>query len=168
MSEKASPAEVRLLSLFERLGIKTTTIEHPPALTVEDIKKVSLPGPACKNLFLKDSHHKLWLVCALPDTKIGLKELAKTLKAPELRFAQADLLMKHLGVEPGSVTLFALINDDPQSVSVVLDTSIFTQEQVGFHPLRNTATTMIAPKDIRRFIEACGKTPQEIDFSQVA
>lgn len=149
-------------TLFERLdalGIKYVNYKHAPAFTVQDAHEilVHLPpfGP-CKNLFLRDKKNRLYLVVVLFDTKISIKELAKALSAPELRFANPEQLLCTLGVTPGSVTPFGLINDIQHSVTVILDQKLFTHEYIGIHPLVNDATTLLAPTDLRLFIESCG------------
>ena len=82
--------------------------------------------------------------------------LAKTWEAPELRFARPDELETILGVKPGSVTLFALINDKEHVVQPILDNAIFTQERIGLHPLRNDKTTLVTPQDAKKFAESLG------------
>lgn len=150
--------------LFDRLkaiGINYTTYEHIPVFTCAESETVCATLPKfgqCKNLFLKDRKKRLWLIVALNSTQVQLRELAKTLDAPELRFADAALLMQTLGVEAGSVTPFALINDTQHAVTVVLDRLLLEQTVVGFHPLKNDATTVISPDDLLKFIKSCGNT----------
>jgi Ala-tRNA(Pro) deacylase len=158
--------EEELFKFLDAEGIAHQTIEHKAAKTIEDIESVALPGPACKNLFLKDSAKKFWLVVALPHTKISLKELGKKLNAPELRFAQADLLKKYLGCEPGAVSLFCILNDHDKNVTVLLDKSLLSEELVGFHPFRNTASTFINPRDCLRFLKAAAVPYKEINFDE--
>ena len=153
-----------LTEFFNKTGIVTETIEHAPVMRVDQMDELDLPVVACKNLFLKDRKKRFWLVSALPDTKINLKALAKKLEAPDLRFAQPELLRQHLGVDPGSVTLFAIINDPDHQVQVVIDKAIYTHDKVGFHPLRNDATTIINTQDIPTFLKQWGGTYQEVDF----
>jgi Ala-tRNA(Pro) deacylase len=155
---------MKLQEFFDTHHIKTETIEHKPVMTVQEMDELNLGVPACKNLFLKDSKKRFWLVSAMPDTAINLKQLGKTLNAAELRFAQADLLRQYLGVEPGSVTLYSLINDPNHQVAVVLDKAIYRHERVGFHPLRNTATTIIKTDDIPVFLKAWGGKVVEVSF----
>lgn len=147
----------KLFETLKELSIKTNTIYHEPLYTVEQANKVcgDIKG-GCKNLFLKDDKKNLWLVVALHDTKIALKDLSKQLNAPGLRFAQAEILLDILGLEPGSVTPFGVINDLENKVAVVLDSSILNYEFIAIHPLENDATTFIAPKDLERFISYCG------------
>lgn len=148
--------------LFERLnvlGIMHKTYQHAPAFSVKDAEAIMAylpPHGPCKNLFLKDKNNRLYLVTALFETKISLKQLEENLSAPKLHFANPDQLYSVLGVQPGSVTPFGLINDTGHAVTVVLDQGLFVHEKIGIHPLINTATTLLAPVGLRSFIEACG------------
>jgi Ala-tRNA(Pro) deacylase len=151
--------------LFERLaalGIATRTIEHDPVFTVAESDKLEreLPGADTKNLFLKDEHGALFLVIAKTTTHVDLKGLARTLGAGRFSFGKPELLMATLGVPPGSVTAFALINDGLQRVCVVFDSELMHHETINCHPLENTATTNIARDDLLRFIHACGHEPR--------
>ena len=157
----------QLFSQLDTLGIDSDTIEHIPVMTVKDTHGLSLPHAVCKNLFLKDRRKKLWLLIALPDTVVNLKKLAKKIDAPELRFAGPEQLYEVLGVKPGAVTLFGILNDTDHKVTVLIDNSIFDQERVGFHPFHHSATTFIPTKDILPFITACGSPHQEIDFHEL-
>lgn len=152
---------------LQELGIAQVTYQHEPLFTVEQALRIAatIPGTQCKNLFLKDSKGRVYLVVAVHDTAINLKKLSKTVAAPELRFASADLLRHYLGVEPGSVTPFGLVHDHEHAVTVILDAHLFTQQQVCFHPLINSATTVIAPVDLQKFIDACGNRHVTIDFA---
>lgn len=147
-----------LFARFEALGIKTVTVEHPPLFTVEQSKALrgDIPGAHTKNLFLKCKKDKLWLVVALESTPVDLKTLHKHLGSGRLSFGSADLLRQVLGVEPGSVTPFAVINDEAGLVSVVLDEALFAYDRLNFHPLVNTATTGISGDDFLRFLEDRG------------
>lgn len=149
-------------SLFERLdalSIKHSTYHHAPAFTVHDAQEIMshLPpcGP-CKNLFLKDKKGRLYLVIALFDTIISIKELGKALQASELHFASPEQLLLTLGVTPGSVTPFGLINDKDHSVIVVFDPALLAHAYIGVHPLINSATTLLTPEALKLFIESCG------------
>ncbi len=163
-----STHQKELFGLLDKLGIHYTNYAHEPLFTVERAKTAAAHIPAAwvKNLFLKDSKKQLYLVVALADTKISLKELGKKLGAPELRFADAELLKQYLGVEPGSVTPFGLMLDTDQSVVVILDKSLFEKEAVGVHPLANNATTVISPQDLKKFVVVCGNPLVEINFHE--
>jgi len=151
-----------LFARLAELGIATTTIEHGPVFTVAESSELErkLPGAHTKNLFLKDENGVLFLVVAKSSTRVDLKGLARTLKAGRLSFGKPELLMETLGVAPGSVTAFALINDLAHRVHVVLDSELMTYDSINCHPLENTATTNIARDDLLRFIRSYGHEPR--------
>ena len=154
----------KLFDFFDALGIKHQTFHHKPVFTCEEAMDVEIPAPNTKNLFLKDDKKRFWIISALQTTKIDLKAVAKVLDAKGLRFAQLDLLREHLGVEPGSVTIFALINDTQKKVFPILDKKIFEYEVTCFHPLKNDATTVIVSQDLIKFIKALGREYKIVDF----
>ena len=158
--------EADLFARLDALGIETVTHRHAPLFTVDQSKALrgDLPGGHCKSLFLKDKKAKLWLVVALEDRPIEMKTLHKDIGSARLSFGKPELLWDVLGVRPGAVTPFALINDSRQRVTVVLDTAMLKQDQLNYHPLDNAATTAIASADLLRFIAACGHTPLVHDF----
>ncbi|MGE0210078.1 MAG: prolyl-tRNA synthetase associated domain-containing protein [Parvibaculaceae bacterium] len=150
--------------LFQRLdtlGIRTSTVEHPPVFTVEEAQALrgEIAGAHSKNLFFKDKKDTLWLVVCLEDAEIDLKSLHHRIGAARLSFGKPELLREILGIEPGSVTPFALINDEGARVRVVLDARMMGHEKLNFHPLRNTATTTIASADLEKFVRATGHDP---------
>lgn len=160
-------------ALFQRLdslGISYQTHEHPPLFTVEDSKALrgELPGGHCKNLFFRDKKKSMWLVVTYEDRKIDIKSLGKLLGGARLSFGSADRLIRVLGVVPGGVTPFALINDKEQEVTVVLDKDMMEEELLNYHPLSNAMTTAIKPADLLTFIADCGHTPQIVDLSEKA
>jgi Ala-tRNA(Pro) deacylase len=162
----ATPDE--LFAKLTALGIETVTHEHPPLFTVEESKALrgDLPGGHCKSLFLRDKKRRLWLAVMLEDRAIDMKEMRKLLGASgSLSFGSPELLDEVLGVQPGSVTPFALINDTEHRLSVVLDEAMMGLDPLNYHPLTNTATTAIAPNDLLRFIEACGHAPRILDLA---
>jgi Ala-tRNA(Pro) deacylase len=153
---------------FADLGIETTTVEHPPLFTVEQSQDLrgAIEGLHSKNLFLKDKKGAIFLVVAEEDAPIDLKKLHERIGASgRLSFGSAELMLELLGVTPGSVTPFGLINDREARVRVVLDEKLAGETPVNFHPLVNTATTTIAPGDLLAFLRATGHEPLWIDFS---
>jgi Ala-tRNA(Pro) deacylase len=152
----------QLLARLDQLAIEAVTRDHTPVYTVEEARALrgDIPGGHCKNLFLKDKKGQLWLVVCLEDAVIDLKTLPDRIGAARISFGKAELLQEVLGVEPGSVTPFALINDLEHQVSVVLDKKMMECDLVSYHPLVNTATTTLTPSDLMRFIESCGHKPQ--------
>jgi Ala-tRNA(Pro) deacylase len=155
-----------LYARFEALGIAHTTHEHRPIFTVEEGAdlKAKLPGGHSKNLFLKDKKGALFLLSALGDTQIDLNAVSKLIGSGRFSFGNAALLMQHLGVTPGSVTIFALINDADCKVKLILDEGLFAHDPVNFHPLRNDATTAVSPADMLKFCRATGHEPIRIAF----
>lgn len=159
--------EEELFARFDALGIVHTTHRHRPVFTVDEGRglKASMPGGHTKNLFLKDKKGTLYLLCAIGDSKIDLNAVSKLLGVSgRFSFGSAELLKQHLGVEPGSVTLFALINDPGRTVTLLLDEALFAHDPVNFHPLRNDATTAISPADMLRFVRALGREPIRLAF----
>jgi len=156
----------QLLDRLAELGIACRTVSHPPVFTVEEAKALrgKLPGGHVKNLFLRDKKGAMWLVVAEEDRRIDLKALAARIGAGKVSFASAERLMAHLGVVPGAVTPFGLINDRGHEVRVVIDAGLLAHDPVNVHPLTNERTTAIAPKDLLRFIEACGHRAEVMDL----
>jgi len=149
------------------LGIVTTTVNHPAVFTVEEAKTLrgTIIGFHVKNLFLKDKKGLLWLVICEEEANIDLKVLPALIGSSRLSFSRPELLREALGVEPGSVTPFALINDLQNRVEVVLDSRIAKAEAINCHPLENTATTTISSGDLMKFIESTGRVAKFIDFN---
>jgi len=156
----------QLFARLEQLGIAQRTVEHAPVFTVEEAKALrgNLPGHHIKNLFLRNKKEAMWLVVALEDREIDLKRLGEALGAGRLSFGSPERLRRHLGVEPGSVTPFALLNDTGHRVTLVLDRGLVEGGPLNAHPLTNTMTTAISFADLSRFFEATGHTPQWLDF----
>ncbi len=150
-----------LLARLESLGLATETVDHPPVFTVEEAKahRGDLSGAHIKNLFLKDKKGGLWLVVCMEDRRVDMNALSKRLGAPRFSFGKPDLLMEVLGVEPGSVTPFAVINDGDARVTLVLDEELLRHDPVNCHPLVNTATTRIGPDALLRFCRDTGHEP---------
>ena len=167
MAEPARPED--LYALLDRLGIEHTTFHHPPVFRVEEGHqiKAALPGGHTKNLFLKDAKDQVWLVSALGETRIDLKALPRVIGSARLSFGREELLWELLGVRPGSVTLFALVNDPAHKVRLVLDKALFDHPLVNFHPLANTATTAISTEGMMRFLQHLGVRPQIVDFTSL-
>ena len=150
-----------LIARLAALGIATTTVEHPPVFTVGEAQALcaSIPGGHCKNLFLKDHKGRLWLVVALQEAAIDLKRLPAIMGSGRLSFGSAALLREVLGVEPGSVTPFAAINDRDGRVAVVLDEAMMAHDLLNYHPLVNTRTTTISREGLVAFLRATGHEP---------
>ena len=147
-----------LFKRLEDLGIAIETHSHTPTFTVEEAQAncAHLPGGHCKNLFLKDKKGVLWLVVTLDERPIDMKSLRKLIGSHHLSFGKPELLGEVLGVEPGSVTPFALINDSQGRINVVLDKEMMEMDLLNYHPLTNGMTTAITPSDLLTFIRDTG------------
>ena len=157
----AAPDE--LFAYLDRLAIAHKTISHPPLFTVEESRALrgQISGGHTKNLFLRDKKGAAFLIVALEDAAIELKSLHRRLGASgRFSFGSAELLGELLGVEPGSVTPFAVMNDTAARVTVVLDAAMMEHETLNYHPLVNTMTTSIKRDDLVRFLEATGHIPR--------
>jgi Ala-tRNA(Pro) deacylase len=153
----------QLFVALDALGIKYSTVKHPPLFTVEQSQSLrgQIPGGHTKNLFLRDKKYAIYLVVTLEDADIDLKGLHRILGASgRFSFGSADLMREVLGVEPGSVTPFGVINDPEGRVTVVLDTAMMEHETLNFHPLVNIMTTSIKRADLVRFLESTGHMPR--------
>jgi len=158
-----------LLAYLDKLGVNHRTVDHPAIFTVDegrDLKR-DLAGGHSKNLFLKDKKGALTLAVALSDTRIDLVGLGKAIGAKgRLSFGKPDLMTATLGVIPGAVTPFTLINESAHGLGhIILDKNILAYDPVWFHPLENTASTAISPHDLVVFVESCGFQPKILDLA---
>lgn len=155
-----------LFARLDALGIAHRTRAHPPVFTVAEAAVVhgDMPGGHCKSLFLKDKRGGFWLAVMLEERRIAMGKLAARLAAPRFSFGNAEELFALLGVRPGSVTPFALVNDAEHRVTPVLDRTMLDHNPLNYHPLANDQTTAIAPADLLRFIAACGHQPRIVDL----
>lgn len=151
-----------LFARLDELGIKTRTVEHEAVFTVAESEKLErdLPGGHTKNLFVKDAKGKLFLIVAESHTPVDMKRIHKRIGCARLSFGKPDLLLATLGVAPGSVTAFSVINDTERTVEVILDETLTAFDVINCHPLENTATTAIARDDLFRFLAETGHTPR--------
>lgn len=162
-SPGATDPAAPLLRRLDGLGIAYELHEHPPYFTVEDGRahRAAMTGAHTKNLFLKDKKSRLVLASALESTRVNLKELHRRLGlSGRLSFASAERMRAVLGVEPGSVTPLALINDTQGQVRFVLDEALMAHDILNFHPLRNTATVGLTRADFLRFMATIDHAPE--------
>lgn len=151
-----------LFAYLTGLGIAHATVTHPPLFTVEQSQALrgTIPGGHTKNLFLKDKRDAVYLVVAPEDARVDLKTLHHKLAAGRFSFGSADLLRELLGVEPGAVTPFGVINDTAHRINVVIDAGLMENAVINCHPLVNTMTTSIARDDLVKFLGATGHQPR--------
>jgi len=163
-----SASEKDLLDLFEKLGIGFTIFRHPPFFTVDDCREYRqhMPGGHCKCLFLKDKKENMVLAAVHEDLRVDLKALATALGLGRFSFCNEERLKKVLGVTPGAVTPYALMNAGPdrEALTVVVDEKLLSFDIVNFHPLHNQATVAIKPGDLLIFIRHCGFEPKVMNI----
>jgi Ala-tRNA(Pro) deacylase len=158
-----------LLAVLDALGIAHETITHPPLFTVEQSKALrgAIQGAHTKNLFLKDKKGRLFLVTAVESTAIDLKRLHEVIGGSgRVSFGSPEQMMAHLGVTPGSVTAFAVINDTAGVVTMILDERLAAYERINGHPLLNTMTTGVSYGDLLRFLDSTGHAPQVLQVGE--
>lgn len=151
-------------------GIAQETVWHEPVFTVAESKAAAiherLPGAHVKNLFLKDREGRFWLATLPEHRRVPIGALARSLGLPRMSFATAEELMSCLGVTPGSVTPFALVNDRAGRVGFILDRALAEAAgRITAHPLTNAATTAVSAADFRRFLAATGHSPLIADLA---
>ncbi len=157
-----------LFAFLAGLDIPVTTISHPPLFTVADSQALrgEIPGGHTKNLFLKDRKDQYFLLTVEEEATVDLKTIHTLIGAAgRVSFGRPDALMDLLGVIPGAVTAFGVINDTGQRVKVFVDAALLEHAVVNAHPLTNEATTSIAAQDLLRFIKATGHDPSILKLS---
>ncbi|WP_419906979.1 prolyl-tRNA synthetase associated domain-containing protein [Hoeflea sp.] len=172
MSEGTAAAppktDEELFAALDEMGIAHQTKTHPPVFTVSESQSLrdAIPGGHTKNLFLKDKKDNFFLVTVEEDAEINLKTIHPLIGAKgRVSFGKPDKLMAFLGVIPGAVTAFGVINDTQGQVQMVLDAALLEHEIINAHPLRNDATTSIGRDDLLRFLEATGHKPLIVALS---
>ncbi|MER8594315.1 prolyl-tRNA synthetase associated domain-containing protein [Mesorhizobium sp. M1182] len=151
--------EAELFAFLAGLGIEVSTRRHPPLFTVADSQALrgEIAGGHTKNLFLKDKKDNFFLVSVGEEAVVDLKHIHHLIGAGgRVSFGRPEMLMELLGVVPGAVTVFGLINDTERRIKVVLDEELMSHAVVNAHPLTNEATTSIAAADLVKFVEATG------------
>lgn len=159
--------EKRVYGVLEKLNIPYARFEHKAVYTIDEANKldIDLPGHHCKNLFICDRKETIFMLVIIVDTKrINIKELSYQTGYKGLTFASEGSLYKYLGLTPGSVSPFGLINDIEKNVIVLLDRDIADGDYISFHPNVNTATISLKYKDFERFLEWCGN---RVDYIKV-
>jgi Ala-tRNA(Pro) deacylase len=163
-STPVTPAE--LLARLDVLGIAHETASHPPVFTVDEARALrgSLPGAHTKNLFVRDKKGAMWLIVTLEDRPVNLNALAAQLGHKRFSFGSPTRLMSYLGVIPGAVTPFALVNDRGGLVRLAMDTGLRDFAVWNFHPLDNAMTTTVDADAMLRFLESVGHPPCWVDI----
>tara|TARA_B100001123_G_C14910439_1_gene867583 strand:- start:172 stop:711 length:540 start_codon:yes stop_codon:yes gene_type:complete len=156
-----------LFAMLDKFNIPTKTHAHRPVRTVEENRSLrgALPGMHCKTLFFKDRKDGFWL-CAMEETlKLNIRTLSDLIGSTRLSFAKPERVKSKLGVEPGAISPFALINNPQNDINMIFDATLMAARVVNFHPLVNDRTTAINPDDLLLFIQACGHRPLHVDLN---
>lgn len=151
-------------------GIEHERVDHPPVFTCEQAEELvpSLPGAHTKNLFVRDKKgRRHFLVVVGHDKAVDLKALSLRLGVSNLSFASSERLERHLGIEPGAVSLLAIVNDVAGAVEVILDAGLSTEPILQCHPLVNTSTLAIHRSDIERLLEITGHHPTVVPVPEI-
>lgn len=167
MRDDLPTSSSQLLDILQGIDIAYKIHEHTPIFTVEEglpLKK-SIPGLHCRNLFLRDKKGAMFLVVAENDTKVDLKALEAILGCGRLSFGSAERLFEYLGIYPGAVCPFCVINDKGHQVQVILDAAMMRGDIVNYHPLDNAQTISLSPDGLLKFLAYTGHAPKVIDFS---
>ena len=154
---------IDLVGFLNANGVRFIRHDHPPVFTCdEELQHVPESGAArTKNLFMRDRRgRRHLLLVTLCSKSVSIADFAETSAADRLSFASPERLMKHLGVEPGSVTLLGLVNDADHAVEVFIDADVWSAASIHAHPLRNDATFVLSHDDVVRFLAATGHRPR--------
>lgn len=156
-----------LMNHLEELGIQFELHHHEAVFTVAESEKVDaqISGTHCRNLFLRDKKKKNFLVVLQNATDVDMKKLPEVIGSDRLSFGSADRLWQYLGVRPGSVCPFSIVNDTDNQVKILLDKSMMETDIVNYHPLLNTMTVSLKPADLIKFIESTGHEAHIVDLS---
>ncbi len=159
-----------LMDHLRGLGIEFTLSHHKAVFTVAESEAIDkqIEGTHCRNLFLRDRKKNNFLLVLQNSTKVDIKKLPEVIGSDKLSFGSADRLWEYLGVRPGSVCPYAIINDNDRNVKILLDKSMMETEIVNYHPLLNTMTIGVRPADLTKFIESTGHAAHIVDLEQAA
>ena len=160
-------SEKKLLTLIEEKGLDFKLYTHDPLSTVEESIKYrgKIDGAHSKNLFLKNKKNQFFLFSCIENTNINIKKITKSLALGNISFANEDYLSLYLGVKPGAVTPFGLLNDIENKVTFYFDSNFLKNQIVNFHPLTNTSTISMKTKDFVDFLIEKKKKVNIYDFN---
>ena len=156
-----------IYKILEELSIKYVQYDHPAVFTCEEADQyyAKMTGGHSKNLFLRNKKgDRYYLVIVKTDKKVDLKGLSEKLAEKKLAFASPERLLNVLGLTPGSVTPFGLINDENKQVTVVIDEDLWKYDTLNYHPNVNTATLGISRDDFKKFLDFCGNGVKFAEF----
>ena len=157
----------QLLAHLEGLGIAYKIYEHPPVFTVAESEQyeTNIPGMHCRNLFLYDKKKRMFLITAANETMIDLKKLDKLIESGRLSFCSPSRLWEFLGIKPGSVNPFCIMNDKEAKVRMIIDATMMEADIINVHPMDNAATIGISPQDLLKFMDSIGHKYDILDLA---
>ncbi len=160
----------KLLGALTEMSVPHKVYEHAAVFTVAEANEVSdkFPGTHTRNLFLRDKKERMFLVTLRHETPIDLKKLSDFLGVSRLSFGSPERLWTYLGVTPGSVTPFAILNDAEKKVKLVLEQGMMQTDIINVHPLINTMTVGISAQGMMQVFENFGVEPLVVDLGSVA
>ncbi|NPD44833.1 prolyl-tRNA synthetase associated domain-containing protein [Lentimicrobium sp. S6] len=157
----------KVFEVLKELNIECELHEHPPTPTIEEAVKYwgQMKSTHCKNLFFRNHKgNKHYLVIFEHQQQLMIRDLEQKLKQGKLSFASEKRMSKYLGVKPGSVSLFGLINDNDNHVYVFFDKNLLNSEFLSFHPNDNTASLKISQSDFQKFLIWSGNEHEFLDL----
>ncbi len=161
--EVNAAVEEGLFNVFALLGCAYEVVEHEAVFTIEEALRMvpHVEGIKTKNVFVRDAKGHRHLLVVVPfDKRIDLAELARVLPSTKLSMGSVERLQKHLGVTPGAVSIFAVINDPELKVELIIDEAVWRASNVQGHPLRNTATLSISHAALDAFLNHVNHAPR--------
>lgn len=153
--------------LLRQCGIRHEITEHTAVYNMAELAEIEIPYPEAdaKNLFVRDDKKRnYYLITVKGDKRVDLKEFRRMHGTRPLSFASADDLMAIMGLIPGTVTPFGILNDDEHRVTLYLDSEFLTDDLIGVHPNDNTATVWLRATDLISVIEQHGGCVVVADF----
>lgn len=143
--------------VLDKLAIPFQIVEHPAVYTTEEADKYieGMNGVRTKSLFLTNKKKTaFYLVFMADDKRLDMKHFAEIVNEKHIKFASESSLLEKLGLKPGSVSIFGLLNNDAKDVQVYFEKDIVGDVPLTFHPNDNTKTMFIAVDDLFRFLKA--------------
>jgi len=167
MTEELPTTKEQLTKILDDLGISYQLYDHEPIFTVEQGEplKKSIPGVHCRNLFLRDKKKKMLLITAANETRVDMKKLSGVLDSARLSFGSPARLWENLGIKPGSVNPFCIINDKQKALRMILDSAMMDAEIVNYHPMDNACTIGMAPDDLLNFLDSIEHEYEIVDLA---
>ncbi len=143
--------EIKTYDLLDELGISYQRTDHEATDTMEECNEIDaiLGVVICKNLFLCNKHETEFYLLMMPgDKPFRTKDVSHQIGSSRLSFASPENMYKHLGLEPGSVSIMGLMNDTDNRVQLLIDEDVLKDEYLGCHPCVNTSSLKIRTSDI--------------------